>query len=473
MASGLNRLRRGEFNKILAIDSLYHFDKPAFFGECAKLLQIRETVIFTDVILREDTPSWVRLCLCAMDIRWSGHWTEKDYRGKLQEAGFRVNTWKSLEPFVLQPSFPHVFAQYLDYVVVKAELSECAWRPTAAVIGSGMSGLIAAHLLEESHDVIIYEAGPKCGLVGLQEELAPGVAVDVPLRFMMPHYYHHLLGVIKELGIPVRAVPYNASYQRGGDMLLVTSTSWLGHISQHLKYVPYLAKLMFTVFFRKELEGESFLDYMTRHGLHQHEAYQIYSLHLSWMLSCTYEQANNTPAGVILGFIRASNPLVRMYQESGNIMRVYPTMRALQDALLKGKDLRLNSPIKPFGGFRAIDGQIFDVVVVATDAAAAGYLLGGEWKKRLERIHYQKGSIVVHKDPSLMPPCRSDWRTFNVREDGPGGTCQITVWLNKFWGRDDIEEDLFETWNPAERPASSQTIKEVTLGRATYTSAMK
>ena len=37
--------------------------------------------------------------------------------------------------------------------------------------------------------VVIYEAGPKCGLVGLQEQLAPGIAVDVPLRFMM------LLGV--------------------------------------------------------------------------------------------------------------------------------------------------------------------------------------------------------------------------------------------------------------------------------------
>lgn len=28
------------------------------------------------------------------------------------------------------------------------------------------------------------------------------------------------------------------------------------------------------------------------------------------------------------------------------------------------------------------------------------------------------------------------------------GTCQITVWLNKFWARDDLTEDLFETWNP-------------------------
>ena len=33
------------------------------------------------------------------------------------------------------------------------------------------------------------------------------------------------------------------------------------------------------------------------------------------------DQANATPAGVVLGFIRASNPFVRMYQASGNILR--------------------------------------------------------------------------------------------------------------------------------------------------------
>ncbi|OLQ14271.1 hypothetical protein AK812_SmicGene1593 [Symbiodinium microadriaticum] len=378
-----------------AIDSIYHFDKAKFFREAAKVLKINESLIFTDVVLRPNSPAWVRVCLCAMDIPMSGHWPLSCTcrlggfeESAVSEAGFRVTSWKSL---------------------VKAELYQVLAKPSAAVIGSGlrkeglleqsMSGLIAAHLLQETHDVTIYESGPKCGLVGLQEELAPGVAVDVPLS---------------------------------------------AHIWQHLKFVPYLAKLMFTVFLRKEIEGESFLEYMTRHGLHEHEAYRIYS----------------------------------------NIMRVYPTMRALQDALLRGKDLRLGCPVKPFGGSRVIDGRAFDVVpgrllggvvevLVATDAAAAGYLLGGEWKERLSKIHYHKGRIVVHKDPALMPPSRTDWRTFNIREDGAESTCQITVWLNKFWGRDDLQEDLFETWNPAAQPAENFTIKEVTLGRATYTKAMK
>ena len=41
----------------------------------------------------------------------------------------------------------------------------------------------------------------------------------------------------------------------------------------------------------------------------------------------------------------------------------------------------------------------------------------------------------------LSLPVRTHEPRSKVREDGPGGTCQITVWLNKFWGRDDIEEE--------------------------------
>ncbi|CAK9098565.1 Uncharacterized protein SCF082_LOCUS46180 [Durusdinium trenchii] len=450
MAHGVNHIRCGEFSKILAVDCVYHFQKARFLRDSAKLA--RESLSMTDVVLRPDAPWWIRLLLCAMNIQWSNHWTEPQYRKALEEAGFSKISWKSLEPHVLSqlPGLSSL-APYLDYVLIHAEVKKHP-RPLAAVIGSGMSGLIAAHLLEATHDVVIFEAGPKCGLVGLQEDLGgdrdDGVAVDVPLRFMMPHYYQELLQVIRQLKIPTKAVPYNAAYQCGDEML------------------------MFTVFFRPELPNETFLEYMKRHKLHDHEAYRIYSLHLSWMLSCTYEQANGTPAGVILGFIRASNPFVRMYQSSGNILRVYPTMRALQDRLLEGKVLKVNSPVAPFNGSREIDGTMYDAVIVATDAPAAGYLLGGEWQAMLSKIHYQKGRIIVHKDPALMPPKKEDWRTFNVREDGPDSTCQITVWLNKFWGRDDLSENLFETWNPAQECSPDLKVKDVQLSRATYTTAM-
>ena len=49
--------------------------------------------------------------------------------------------------------------------------------------------------------------------------------------------------------------------------------------------------------------------------------WSVTSLRLAIFVCTAQEQANTTPAGVVLGFIRASNPFVRMYQASGNILR--------------------------------------------------------------------------------------------------------------------------------------------------------
>ena len=45
--------------------------------------EARETLTFTDIVLHEDTPRWLRMILCAMNIPWANHWTEREYRSKL------------------------------------------------------------------------------------------------------------------------------------------------------------------------------------------------------------------------------------------------------------------------------------------------------------------------------------------------------------------------------------------------------
>ena len=61
----------------------------------------------------------------------------------------------------------------------------------------------------------------------------------------------------------------------------------------------------------------------------------------------------------------------------------------------------------------------------------------GRVRSRLSKIHYQKGRIIVHKDPRLMPARKEDWRTFNIREDGPkAGINPLTaegIGWNKVW----------------------------------------
>ena len=62
-------------------------------------------------------------------------------------------------------------------------------RPTVAVVGSGMAGLVTAHSLAGTHDVTVFEAnGENTGLSGFGVPMA-GITVDIPLRMSSLGYY--------------------------------------------------------------------------------------------------------------------------------------------------------------------------------------------------------------------------------------------------------------------------------------------
>eukprot|EP00928_Gymnodinium_smaydae_P036687 TRINITY_DN25607_c0_g4_i1.p1 TRINITY_DN25607_c0_g4~~TRINITY_DN25607_c0_g4_i1.p1 ORF type:complete len:919 (+),score=80.64 TRINITY_DN25607_c0_g4_i1:89-2845(+) len=472
IASGSKGFSAGEFNKILAVDSLYHFDKARFFSDSARLLAKGDVVAFTDVVVTPEAPWWVKAALSAMDIRPANHWSASAYSTKLSESGFHMKSLTSLEPYVMQGGgwLPAALLRYLDYVLIVAELEAPVHRPKAAVVGSGLSGLVAAHLLDRTHDVTIYEAGPVVGMAGLQQKVDAGVTIDIPLRLMLPQYYDRMVQLVSDLGLSLRNVPYNACYLEGDQVLLCTSTSWAAHIFQHLKYIPYIAKFMYVAFFKAILPDETFGEYIARHGLGDSEAFRIYSTHLSWILSCPYETVNSTPASIIMGFVLPANPLVRMWQSAGNIVRLHPSNAVLQDALLVGKKIKVGHRVEPFGKDRIIDGVAYDVVILATEAPAAAKLVPDDWPRVFEKVKYVAGNILVHKDSSLMPSDRADWRTFNVRSDAPDGACQLTVWLNSYWDRFDLKEDLFETWNAVHSPPSPDlVIKDIRLQRSSFT----
>ena len=76
--------------------------------------------------------------------------------------------------------------KYLDYALISADVmgderNKCLPRPKIAVIGFGLSGLTAAHLLSGDHDVTIFEANELGGLSGAGIDVF-GHTIDIPLR---------------------------------------------------------------------------------------------------------------------------------------------------------------------------------------------------------------------------------------------------------------------------------------------------
>ena len=76
-------------------------------------------------------------------------------------------------------------------------------------------------------------------------------------------------------------------------------------------------------------------------------------------------------------------------------------------------------------------------------------------------------SLIIHRDASLMPLRREDWRSLNVTCASDRDAASLTVWLNAFYPELRFEGDVFETWAPRTPP--SDVVREVVLPRVVQT----
>ena len=80
--------------------------------------------------------------------------------------------------------------------------------------------------------------------------------------------------------------------------------------------------------------------------------------------------------------------------------------------------------------------------------------------KVFSQFHYHPSTIILHKDPSLMPKSKSDWRTWDVRMEPSQDEPQLTFWLNKYYDQIEFDGDVFQTWAPLKMPEDDLVIQK-------------
>ncbi|MGA1026024.1 MAG: NAD(P)/FAD-dependent oxidoreductase [Lutimaribacter sp.] len=336
---------------------------------------------------------------------------------------------------------------------------EAAAKPLKkiAVIGAGISGMGAAHMLAQSHHVTLIEAEHRLG--GHARTIIAGKRGDQPVDtgFIVFNYanYPHLAALFAQLDVPVTKsnMSFAASLNGGGMEYALNSLDTLFAQRKNLLNPRFLRMIRDILHFNKNALRLSQADpSMTIAGLLQRLGTgdyfrDYYLLPFSGAIwSTPTQQIMDFPAHAMMRFfdnhaLLSHTGQHQWYTVQGGSQSYVSRLEAALRA--QGADIRLGAPVQavrrhPAGVEVKLDGaewENFDEVVFATHSDDSLRMLAdptAEERAALGAIAYQPNDIVLHADPTIMPKRRKVWASWNYTEQADKSLDRIdlTYWMN-------------------------------------------
>jgi predicted NAD/FAD-binding protein len=359
-----------------------------------------------------------------------------------------------------------------------------------AVIGAGISGMGAAHMLAPSHKVTLFEAEPRLG--GHARTVMAGKRGDQPVDtgFIVFNYanYPHLAALFSELEVPV--APSNMSFgvSIDGGRLEYALHSLDALFAQRTNAVtPGFLRMVRDIFkFNKSalrvatadpsLTIGQLLDRLGT-GSWFRDYYLLPFSGAIW--STPKERILDFPAHSMMRFfdnhaLLGATGQHQWYTVQGGSIQYVTRLEAAMRA--SGVDLRLGAgvngvrrsetgvEIKARGG----EWEMFDEVVFACHSDDALAMLSDaapREAKALGAVRYQPNDIVLHADTQMMPKRRKTWASWVYTEQSGAAADRIdlTYWMNSL---QPIPQDdpHFVTLN-SRRPIREELIYDQTVMR--------
>ncbi|AUC97197.1 NAD/FAD-binding protein [Bradyrhizobium sp. SK17] len=358
-------------------------------------------------------------------------------------------------------------------------------RLNIAVVGTGISGLSAAWLLGQRHDVTVYEKSDRIGghsntvtaLLGGER-----VAVDTGFIVFNRKTYPNLAALFRHLQVPTQASEMSLSVSLDEGDLEYSGTGLSGLLAQHgnLLRPRFWSMLRDLVRFYDRATRDAALLADETISLGAYLAQGGYGSafrddHLLPMASAIW----SAPPDEILAFPAAT--FIRFHHNHGLLQL---TGRPPWETVTGGSRSYVQRLVRPFAdrirlgcgvvrirrsahGVTVTDirgeTRSYDHVVLATHANEALSVIGDptpDETRLLGAFRYSRNLAVLHSDPAFMPRRRLAWSSWNYvgSRDHQGAPVGVTYWMNRLQG---IPKHLplFVTLNPA-RPPRADTLHQ-------------
>ena len=320
-----------------------------------------------------------------------------------------------------------------------------------AVIGSGISGLAAAHRLRGLADITLLEAGDYFGghthTVDITLDTAAGRVshgVDTGFLVFNDRTYPQLIALFAELGVPSANSDMSFSVQTGasldGPALEWCGTSLDAVFAQrsNLLRLRFWRMLLDVVRFNKLATGlalgnadaelmQPLGDFLKQHGFSQEFRDWYFLPMLACIWSCPTDQMLAFPVATMVRFCH-NHGLIALTNRPQ--WRTVPGgARQYVNKIVAGiQDKRLRAPVQAIerqadGVLVHVQGQTerFDKVVLATHSDQALAMLSdasGMERQTLGAIRYQANQAVLHTDASVLPQRKKAWAAWNYHRTG-------------------------------------------------------
>ena len=348
-------------------------------------------------------------------------------------------------------------------------------RKKIAVIGSGISGLAAAWLLAQRHDITLYEAAPRLG--GHTNTVHAGShAVDTGFIVYNEATYPNLVALFAHLGVATRASDMSFSVSQDDGKLEYAGTDLNGLFAQRSNIINPRFWLMLRdlIRFYRQAPEEKADDLSLGMFLERHHYGRAFiDDHLLPMAAAIW----SAPAAKLLEYPAVS--FIRFCENHGLLKF---TDRPVWRSVVGGSDCYIPSLVNGFRdrirldcGVRRIarfadhvmledrkgEKNRFDHVVIATHADQALSMLDDpstEESYVLGKFRYNRNHVSLHHDTNLMPKRRAVWASWNYLgrrpKDGAERQLAVTYWMNRL---QDLPRapDYFVTLNAPTAPCDA------------------